>query len=81
VIKRHFYVKKQEVLTEVHHWLALASKNEAAYTGLINDHNQSWCSQFKQSKTRYKEMLEEVVKQLEDALNKLDRPTDIVNML
>jgi hypothetical protein len=26
-------------------------------------------------------MLEEVVKQLEDALNKLDKPTDIVNLL
>jgi hypothetical protein len=59
----------------------LASKHEAAYAGLINDHNYSWCSQFKQSKTRYKEMLEEVVKQLEECLNKLDKPTDIVNML
>ena len=53
----------------------------AAYTGLISDHNYTWCSQFKQSKTRYKEMLEEVVKQLEDALNKLDKPTDVANML
>jgi hypothetical protein len=26
-------------------------------------------------------MLEEVVKQLEDCLNKLDKPSDIVNML
>jgi len=26
-------------------------------------------------------MLAEVVKQLEDALNKLDKPSDIVNML
>jgi hypothetical protein len=81
VIKRHFYVKKQEVLEEVHHWVELASKNEAAYTGLVQDHNHTWCSQFKQSKTRYKEMLVEVVTQLEDALNKLDKPSDIVNML
>ena len=81
VIKRHFYIKKQEILTEVNHWIELASKNEAAYTGLINDHNLTWCSQFKQTKTRYKEMLEEVVKQLEEALNRLDRPTDIVSML
>jgi ubiquitin-protein ligase len=81
VIKRHFYVKRQEVLTEVHHWVELASRNEAAYTGLVQDHNHTWCSQFKQSKTRYKEMLEEVVKQLEDALNKLDKPSDIETLL
>lgn len=59
--------------------MELASKNEAAYTGLVQDHNHTWCSQFKQSKTRYKEMLEEVVKQLEDNLNKLDKPSDIIN--
>jgi ubiquitin-protein ligase len=80
VIKRHFYVKKAEILKEVHHWLELASKHEAAYTGLIHDHNYKWCTEFKQSKTRYKEMLTEVVKALEDELNKLDKPTDISNM-
>lgn len=65
-------------MKEVNHWIELASKNEAAYTGLIHDHNYTWCSQFKSSKTRYKEMLTEAVKQLEDALNKLEKPTDIV---
>ena len=44
VIKRHFYVKKAEILTEVHHWVDLASRNEAAYTGLVQDHNHTWCS-------------------------------------
>ena len=58
-----------------------AGKAEAAYTGLVNDHNDSWCRQFKQSKTRYKEMLEEQVKLLEDALNKLDKPKDISNAI
>jgi ubiquitin-protein ligase len=81
VVQRHFYVKKHEIIKEVQHWLELAAKNEAAYAGLVNDHNDSWCRQFKQSKTRYKEMLEEQVKLLEDALNKLDRPKDITNML
>jgi hypothetical protein len=57
VVKRHFYVKKFEVIKEVNHWLELASKHEAAYTGLIHDHNYTWCSHFKQSKTKYREML------------------------
>lgn len=47
VIKRHFYVKRFEILKEMHHWIELANKNEAAYTGLVNDHNDHWCSQFK----------------------------------
>jgi len=81
VVKRHFYVKRFEVMKEVNHWVELASKHEAAYTGLIHDHNYTWCSHFKQTKTRYKEMLTEVVKQLEDALNKLEKPTDVSNML
>lgn len=68
-------------MKEVNQWLELASRHEAAYTGLIHDHNYTWCSQFKQSKTKYKEMLAEVVKQLEDALNKLDRPSDVSNVL
>ncbi len=76
VIKRHFFIKKPEILKEVHHWLELADKNEATYGGLVNDHNYNWANQFKATKTKYKEMLEQVVKQLEDELNKLDRPTD-----
>jgi len=43
VIKRHFYCKKEEIMKEVNHWLELANKNEAAYTGLIGDHNYTWC--------------------------------------
>jgi len=44
VIKRHFYIKKEEILKEVKHWLDLAEKNEAAYTGLVNDHNYNWAN-------------------------------------
>ena len=47
VVKRHFYIKKFEIIEEVHKWLEQASKTEAAYTGLVNDHNDSWCRQFK----------------------------------
>jgi hypothetical protein len=37
--------------------MALAEKNEAAYAGLVNDHNSSWAAKFKTSTTKYKEML------------------------
>jgi hypothetical protein len=74
VVKRHFYVKKEEVLKEVHQWLELAERNEAAYTGLVNDH--TWANQFKTTKTKFKEMLTAVILELEEELNKLERPTD-----
>jgi hypothetical protein len=81
VIKRHFYVKKAEVLSEINYWIELASKNEASYTNLINDHNQRICEQFRKSKESYKNMLTEEVTKLTDALNKLDKPQDISNKL
>jgi hypothetical protein len=42
----------------------------------VNDHNYTWANQFKASKTKYREMLVAVVQELEDELNKLERPTD-----
>lgn len=56
--------------------MELAEKNEAAYTGLVNDHNYTWATQFKASRTKYREMLVAVVTELEEALNLLERPTD-----
>jgi len=44
VVKRHFYVKKFEIIKEINHWVELASKHDAAYTGLVHDHNYTWCS-------------------------------------
>ena len=57
--------------------MELSEKNEAAYTGLVNDHNYNWANQFKASKTKYKEMLAAAVQELEDELNKLERPSDL----
>lgn len=53
MIKRHFYLKKAEILQEVNHWVELAEKNEATFTGLVNDHNYTWANQFKATKTKY----------------------------
>jgi len=74
-IKRHFYVKKAEILTEVNEWLRLAEVNEASYNGLVNDHNYNIAGEFKKSKTKYKEMLGACIKDLTEELNKLDKPS------
>lgn len=75
VIRRHFYLKKDEILEECRKWLKFAEKREASYSGLISDHNSNWCSQFNSSKTKYKTMLEEAIKELEAELNKLPEPS------
>ena len=47
VIRRHFFLKKDEILYDVNRWLVNSEKKGASYTGLISDHNSNWCSKFK----------------------------------
>ena len=75
VVRRHFYLKKDEILEETRKWLKYAEVREANYTGLVNDHNHQWCSQFKASKNSYKDMLAQAIKELETELNKLAPPS------
>lgn len=49
---------------------------EALYTGLTHDHNSNLAKDFQKSKTRFKEALEKEVKEFEECLNKLDKPTN-----
>lgn len=41
---------------------------------MINDHNSSWCSEFKTNKKRYAVMLKEAVTELEEEMKKLEPP-------
>eukprot|EP01022_Parablepharisma_sp_SALTPOND_P015993 TRINITY_DN22_c0_g3_i1.p1 TRINITY_DN22_c0_g3~~TRINITY_DN22_c0_g3_i1.p1 ORF type:complete len:4095 (+),score=552.02 TRINITY_DN22_c0_g3_i1:5895-18179(+) len=75
VVRRHFYLKKDAILKEVKSWVELAEKNEASYSGIVYDHNYNWCKMFKENKGKYKELLVEAIKELEDELNKLPPPS------
>lgn len=44
VIRRHFYLKKDEILEECKKWIKYAEVRPASYNGLVTDHNHSWCS-------------------------------------
>lgn len=74
VIKRHFYIKKEEVLKTCYYWIEQAGKEEASYVDLVECHNGQICRDFKTSKDRYKKALEGAVKELEECLNKLEKP-------
>jgi hypothetical protein len=58
-------------MDECNKWIKLAETREASYTGLVSDHNSSWCTELKASKTKYKELLVAAVNELEVLLNKL----------
>jgi hypothetical protein len=78
IIKRHFYLKKDEILEECKKWIAFAEHptHEASYTHLVNDHNQHWCNEFKSSKTKYHSMLVDAIKELEKELNNIPAPSN-----
>lgn len=74
VVKRHFYIKKDEILKTIKYWVEMAGKEEAMYKDLVESHNATIARDFAQSPDKYKNALEKVVKELEDALNALDKP-------
>ena len=73
IIKRHFYLKKDEILKECKKWLKFAEGREAIYTGLVRDHNNSWCAEFTK-KGKYAEMLKEAIDELEKTLESIVQP-------
>lgn len=75
IVERHFFLKRDEIIQECRKWLQYAEKRNASYVGLVNDHNSSWCSEFKKSKTKYKDMLTESIKELERLLYSMVPPS------
>lgn len=76
VIKRHFFLKKAEILEQVKNWIERSKTAEAKYTSFSYDHNVSWAQKFNQPK-KYKEALDKIYIELEEALNSIQIPSDI----
>ena len=74
VIRRHFYLKKEEIIADLGKWLKDAKKKEAIYSGLVLDHNATFAGWFRESKEAYYEKLLEVVSELEEELGNLPEP-------
>ena len=78
IIKRHFYLKKADVMKTCRRWVERAGTQEANYTHLVNDHNHQIAKDFQKSTTRYKEALTALVDELEEVLNQLETPTNYI---
>ena len=76
VIKRHFYLKKDQILKEVKGWIERGKKAKADYDFLCTLHNKTWCEKFK-IHGEYVKMLNEIYVELEKVLNEIPLPSEI----
>ena len=76
VIKRHFYLKKDQILKEVQGWIERSKTAKAEYTSYSSSHNLSWSSKFKVP-GEYTKMLKEIYKELEKTLMGIPMPQEI----
>eukprot|EP00743_Colponemidia_sp_Colp-15_P003750 GILK01004046.1.p1 GENE.GILK01004046.1~~GILK01004046.1.p1 ORF type:complete len:1912 (-),score=378.64 GILK01004046.1:123-5405(-) len=76
-IRRHFYVKRKEILKQVEVWLAEAKTTKASYTGLVYDHNSNWCGEFKNGPLAYHDKLRAAIEELKAEFKKLKPPKEI----
>ena len=74
VIRTHFVLKKEKILKTVKEWNQLAQEKEATYTGLVADHNPTYCDRFKNKPTAYAEELATETARLEKVLDSLEMP-------
>jgi ubiquitin-activating enzyme E1 len=73
-IRKHFFLKRDEVMEEVKEWLQYAEENKANYASLVECHNHSWCQKFKEE-GKYKSMLKEIIEKLESTFKGLKEPS------
>lgn len=72
VVRRSMYLKREVILNEVQEWVSAAGQ-EASYNGLVNEHNSSWCKQFKEA-GKYKEMMTKIYAELQEVFNSMESP-------
>ena len=73
-IRKHFFLKREEIMDEVKEWITFSEENKASYASLVECHNHSWWQKFKEE-GEYKTMLKEVIQKLEEAFKALKEPT------
>ena len=73
-IRKHFFLKRDEIMDEVKEWLVFAEENKANYASLVECHNHSWCQKFKEE-GKYLTLLKENVEKLEEAFKAIKEPT------
>lgn len=71
VTRRHFYIKRDVILSEVGSWIKMAEVRPCNYSGLVSDHNHKYASTYNANRAAYITDLKEEIKKLETALKEL----------
>ena len=76
IIRRHFYLKKEQILKEVKGWIERSKTATAKYTSYSYDHNSTWANKFSKP-GEYTKMMEQIYYELESTLNNLPLPQQL----
>ena len=76
VIRRHFYLKKEQILEEVRGWIERSKTAKADYSSHSSYHNTVWADKFRKI-GEYTRMLKDIYKELETTLNSLPLPQEL----
>ena len=76
VIRRHFYLKKEQILEEVRGWIEKSKIAKADYSSHSSYHNTNWADKFRKP-GEYTRMLKDIYKELESTLNSLPLPQEL----
>ena len=76
IIKRHFYLKKDQILKEVKGWIERSKTANAKYKSYSYDHNSTWANKFSKQ-GEYTRMMEQIYDELESTLNSLSLPQQL----
>lgn len=76
VIKRHFYLKKKQILEETATWIEKSRTTKAKYASFSYDHNPTWAQKMS-TQEKFTKMMEEIYVELEHELNILPIPSDL----
>ena len=76
VIKRHFYLKKKDILDQIEEWIERSTKTEAKYLSFSYDHNVTWAQKFSKAK-QYTSNLKSIYDEAKSVLDDLPLPNDL----
>ena len=76
IIRRHFYLKKDQILKEVKGWIERSRTATAKYTSYSYDHNTNWANKFSKP-GEYTRMIEEIYYELEKTLIGVPLPQEL----
>ena len=78
VIKRHFFLKKNQILKEVEGWIERGKNQPCSYSSYVTSHNNSIASRFSNNNNNYSNDMRVLYEKLKNLLNNITLPNDVI---